>query len=206
MNERTALRALKRKDEEALKWLIDRYSAYVSTIVYNIIGSSMSVSDIEEVTSDVFMALWSNADRIHVGKVKAYLSSVARNTAIKKTREMGRELELSDDVILLSDVDLERDIERKEQAVFIKKAVLALEYPDREIFLRHYYYIQSVAQISEEMGINASTIKTKLRRGREKLKEILLKGGYGLGEEDIGYDGSYTGRFRTDSDRDNCLV
>lgn len=206
MNERSALRALKRKDEAALSWFIDRYSAYVSTIVYNIIGSSMSAADIEEVTSDVFMTLWSNADKIHMGKVKAYLSSVARNTAIKKTREMGREVPLCDDVIIISDVDLERDIEMQEQAVFIKKAVFALQYPDREIFLRHYYYLQSAAQISEEMGINISTIKTKLRRGREKLKEILLKGGYGLGEEDIGNDGAYTGRYRTDSDRDNCLV
>jgi DNA-directed RNA polymerase specialized sigma24 family protein len=30
------------------------------------------------------------------------------------------------------------------------------------------------------MGINPSTAKTKLRRGREKLKEVLLEGGYGV--------------------------
>lgn len=57
------------------------------------------------------------------------------------------------------------------------KAKLALPYPDREIFLRHYYYCQSLKTISQEMDINISTIKTKLHRGRKKLKEIIIKGG-----------------------------
>lgn len=185
VNEKSALRALKRGDETALAWFIDRYSAYVSTIVYNIIGSAMTVSDVEEVASDVFITLWSNADKIHPDKIKAYLSGIARNKAKKKTREIGREIPLCEDIVIISDIDLERDFEQQEQARFIKQAVFAMQHPDREIFLRHYYYCQSVSQISDEMGINISTVKTKLRRGREKLKEILREGGYGLGKENI---------------------
>lgn len=49
VDEREALKKLKRKNESALEWFIDRYAAYVNTIIYNIIGSSMSSSDIEEV-------------------------------------------------------------------------------------------------------------------------------------------------------------
>ena len=185
MNEKNALLALRHKDEKALAWFIDRYSAYVSTIVYNIIGSSMAASDIEEVTSDVFITLWSNADKIHPDKIKAYLSGIARNKAKKKTREIGHEIPLCDDIVIISDIDLEYDFEEQEQASFIKQAVFAMQHPDREIFLRHYYYYQSVSQISDETGINTSTVKTKLRRGREKLKEILRKGGYDLGKENI---------------------
>lgn len=185
VNEKSALRALKRGDETALAWFIDRYSAYVSTIVYNIIGSAMTVSDVEEVASDVFITLWSNADKIHPDKIKAYLSGIARNKAKKKTREIGREIPLCEDIVIISDIDLERDFEQQEQARFIKQAVFAMQPPDREIFLRHYYYCQSVSQISDETGINISTVKTKLRRGREKLKEILREGGYGLGKENI---------------------
>lgn len=185
VNEKSALRALKRGDETALAWFIDRYSAYVSTIVYNIIGSAMTVSDVEEVASDVFITLWSNADKIHPDKIKAYLSGIARNKAKKKTREIGREIPLCEDIVIISDIDLERDFEQQEQARFIKQAVFAMQHPDREIFLRHYYYCQSVSQISDETGINISTVKTKLRRGREKLKEILREGGYGLGKENI---------------------
>jgi RNA polymerase sigma-70 factor (ECF subfamily) len=45
--------------------------------------------------------------------------------------------------------------------------------PDQEIFLRHYYYCQSVAVIAEKMKMNPSTIKTRLKRGREKLRQYL---------------------------------
>lgn len=180
MNEKAALRALRRGDEEALTWLIERYCAYVSTIVHNIIGAFMAQGDVEEVVSDVFLTLWTNADRVRPGKLKAYLSGTARNKAREKTREMGRELPLEDDIVVISDVDLERDIQAREQAEFVRKAVLAMPQPDREIFLRHYYYCQSVSRISDETGINASTVKTKLRRGREKLREAIREGGYEL--------------------------
>lgn len=193
VNEKTALRALKHRDETALSWLIDRYSSYVSTIIFNIIGASMTVADIEEVASDVFLVLWANADKVHPGKLKAYLGAVARNKAKEKTREMGRELPLCDDMIIASDLDLERDVAAQEQAKFIKEAILAMQHPDREIFLRHYYYCQTISLISQEMGMNDATVKSKLRRGREKLRQVLCKGGYDFGNENIGYDGSYTG-------------
>jgi RNA polymerase sigma-70 factor (ECF subfamily) len=48
---------------------------------------------------------------------------------------------------------------------------------EREIFLRYYYYAQTVKEISVKMALNESTIKTKLRRGRIKLKEILTREG-----------------------------
>lgn len=81
MDEKAALRALKHGDEAALAWMIDRYAAYVSTIVYNIIGASMTTADVEEISSDVFFTLWTNAKKVCPGKAKAYLSGIARNKA-----------------------------------------------------------------------------------------------------------------------------
>ncbi len=42
VNDVSALRALKRGDEKALEWIIDRYSSYVSTIIANILGAFMT--------------------------------------------------------------------------------------------------------------------------------------------------------------------
>ena len=178
MDERRALRGLTKQDETALAWFIRRYAPYVNTIVFNILGNAMSLGDVEEVSSDVFLVLWKNADRVRPGKVKAYLSGVARNMARDRLRQSGRELPLEEDILEVSDRDMERDLEIREQAALVNRAMLNMEYPDREIFLRHYYYGQSLSQIAEEMEMNLSTVKTRLRRGRDKLKDALRKGGF----------------------------
>lgn len=59
----------------------------------------------------------------------------------------------------------------------MRRAVNTLGDPDREIFLRHYYYAQTVSEISHQMRLNESTVKTKLRRGRARLRAILLRWG-----------------------------
>jgi len=51
--------------------------------------------------------------------------------------------------------------------------VLSMTQPDKEIFLRFYYYCQSISVIAEKMGMNQSTVKTRLKRGREKLRQHL---------------------------------
>ena len=172
------LKKLKHKDESAHVWFIERYAAYVNTIIYSIIGNSMSMEDVEEVSSDVFYTFWVNAKRVKPDKVKAYLSGVARNKAKEYTRKIRREVPIEEDLLIVSGENLEHTFEIREQAIFIKKTILALPYPDREIFLRHYYYYQPLTIISREMNINISTVKTKLRRGRKKLKEIIIEGGY----------------------------
>ncbi len=85
MREWEALQRLAKKEETALIWVIERYSGYVSTVVYNVIGANMTLSDVEEVTSDVFCTLWANGDRVAPGKLKAHLSGIARNKALEKT-------------------------------------------------------------------------------------------------------------------------
>ena len=178
MDEHKALRELKCKNEKALIWFIDRYSAYVNTIIYNIIGSSIPGVDIEEISSDVFFTLWMNAEKISHGKTKAYLGGIARNKAKERLRKAGMELPLEDDVLLISNDNPEKAFQDQELAKFLQKAILAMQQPEREIFIRHYYYYQPISLIAEEMHINLSTVKTRLHRGRKRLKEKLSEGGY----------------------------
>ena len=73
-------------------------------------------------------------------------------------------------------------LEEREQAELVRRALGELERPDRELFVRHYYYGQTVARAAEEMGMNLSTAKSRLRRGWERLKEALRKAGYDVEE------------------------
>ena len=173
MNDAKALRALQKGSEDALSWIIDRYSAYVYTVAFHIVGQSMSPADAEEVAADVFAALWNHAENIKPFSLKSWLGTVARNTAKNKLRAAGQTLPLEDNILILEKDSAEEELLRREQNRLVQEAVLAMPYPDRDIFLRHYYYGQKLDAIAQEMDMNLSTVKTRLRRGREKLRSIL---------------------------------
>ena len=173
MTEERALKELQKGSEKALAWFIDTYTPYVTTVIYNVIGSSMDMSDVEEVAADVFYKLWMNADQVYA--VKGFLGTVARNLAKNKCRSLGKELPLEEAVLSAEGLSPEAELEREEQSQAVRLAVMGIREPDREIFLRHYYYCQTQEAISREMGINLSTVKTKLRRGRERLRSVLTR-------------------------------
>lgn len=178
MEEHKALKKLQAGDEQALCWFIDRYTAYVSTIVHSVIGAVLSRADVEEVTADVFLALWQNREKVQPGKCKAYLSALARNTALNRLRQRRQELPLEDDRITITVSAPEQAYTRKELAALVRQSVQALPWPDREIFLRHYYYCQRVKEIADALGMKESTVKTRLCRGRELLRRSIQEGGY----------------------------
>ena len=135
----------------------------------------MDLADVEEVASDVFYALWENARKVY--SVKGYLGTVARNMAKNKLRSLDWDLPLEEKILVVAGDNPETALEEREKAKAVKRAVLRMPYPEREIFLRHYYYCQTVREISQVMHLNESTVKTKLRRGRSRLRAMLLRWG-----------------------------
>lgn len=171
MTEGKALKALRKGSETALCWFIDHYTPYITTIVHNILGSAMDMADVEEVTADVFFCFWENASKI--SSPKGYLGTIARNKAKNKLRQLGKTLSLEEDLLILECTTPEQVLTQKELSATVREAVFSMEYPDRDIFLRFYYYCQTLEEISKEMEIPLSTVKTRLRRGRCKLKDKL---------------------------------
>ena len=53
------------------------------------------------------------------------------------------------------------------------QAVESMGEPDREIFLRFYYLFQTMEEIALQMRMPLGTVKTKLYRGRKRLKAML---------------------------------
>lgn len=175
MTEAKALRLLQQGSADALQWFIRKYTPYVSTVIYNIIGSSMSISDTEEVTADVFFALWENAQKVKAGSVRGYLGSIARNKAKNKFREAGFDLPLEEELYISEDLPLEEQFLEKELQNIVKREVMDMVQPDREILLRYYYYYQPIARIAQEMGMSMANVKVRLYRARNTLKSTLSK-------------------------------
>lgn len=173
MTDAKALAQLQTGDQQALEWFIDRYSAYVGTIVNNILQDSMGQADVEEVTADVFVTLWKSAAKLLPLNLKGYLGRVARSLALQKLRERTQELPLDEDILVLEEDSLIDKLDQEARDRIIREAVLAMPQPDREIFLRFYYYCQTISVIAEKMDMNPSTVKTRLKRGREKLRKHL---------------------------------
>ena len=124
--------------------------------------------------------------RLRPEQIRGWLGKVARNRALNRLRASREVLALEEDVLCLAEDGPQRLLEEREQAELVRRALGELERPDRELFVRHYYYGQTVARAAEEMGLNPSTAKTRLRRGREKLKEHLRKAGFCVEEaEDL---------------------
>ncbi len=173
MNDADALKRLQSGDQQALEWFIERYCGYVSTIVNNILKDSMSQSDVEEVTADVFVTLWKSAVKLVPLNLKGYLSRVARSLALRKLREQTRDLSLEEDILIIEEDAVIEKLDQEERDRQVRDAVFSMPQPDREIFLRHYYYCQTISVIAEKMKMNPSTIKTRLKRGRERLAQHL---------------------------------
>ena len=73
----------------------------------------------------------------------------------------------------------------KERCEALARALGALPEEDREIFYRFYDLSQTTAQIADELHLNASTVRSRLMRGRETLRKLLSKGGL-FHEDDVG--------------------
>jgi RNA polymerase sigma-70 factor (ECF subfamily) len=160
---------------------MDKYYNYVFTIIYNIVRESATIEDVEEIAADVFVKLWNNRNKLDpkYKSIKPYLASISRNTTINYLKTMGDiELPLEEDFLILDIDEVEEKILDKELSKMLNQCIKELEEPDREIIIRYYFFYEKVKDIAVKLDMNESTVKTKLFRSREKLKNMLVKGGF----------------------------
>ena len=167
------VKRLKRGDLSALEAVIDRYTPYVSAVIRNQLRSFSRREDVEELTADVFTALWKHRTRLTTDHLRSFLGTAARNRARSFLRSLGSPPLDLEDAVLLSDAQAERFSDRTELKAALQTALDALNETDREILLRYYFYGETTAEIAERLSFKAETIKSRLRRGREKLKQKL---------------------------------
>ena len=169
VDESKLLMQLQKRHKNSINQAIEVYTPYLSTVLYNMVGNGLPKEDIEEIVSDVFVVLWKNAEYIDLSKgtLRSYIAATARNLALKRLNKKKDYTNLDDIEIPIED---EFTVDNKKS---IWDAVMRLGEPDNEIFVRFYKYDEKLKDISKATGLNVSTIKTKLSRGKRKLKKLL---------------------------------
>ena len=175
IDEQYLIQQIKTGSQKALETVIDRYGSYVKVIAINIIKPPMTDADVEEVVSDVFLTLWNHPGDPDRGSLKGYLAAITRNKARDRLRRFHIEIPLENDFLEVPVEDSCRQIELAQLKQALKQMVDRLEEPDRTILLRYYYFYQKTDAIARDMGMNPATVRTKLARSRQKLKEWLTQ-------------------------------
>ncbi len=178
--DRDLLRKIRWKDQRGLEEAVSQYAGYVGAVVRRALGSAGNERDVEELVSDTFVTLWQKAGGLRDdSNLKFWLAVVARNLAFKQLGKL-RPTEPLEAAQLFSGENLAEDLERREEQLKIRDLVEGLEPLDREIFLRFYFWQHRIDKIAGEMGLTVSTVKSRLRRGRAKLRKAMEKGGVDL--------------------------
>ena len=170
-DEAELLQRLRNREKNSIDEAIRIYTPYLSTVLYHMAGNSLPKEDIEAIVADVFVVLWKNAERIDLqkGTLRSYLAAVARNFALKRINR-------KTDHTVLEDIELSdgKDfIEENFHNNYVWETVMSLGEPDSEIFVRRYKFDEKIKDISKAMGLNISTVKTRLSRGKRKLRKML---------------------------------
>ena len=172
------LRRLRNGDAKALEEIMTRYGHYVSAVISNVLGTFATAEDTEEQSSAVFYSLWTHRAGLRTDNLRGWLAAAARNEARAFLRRRHFETVDIEDYIEVDDRRVEDNMWQSAKLTMIRNTLDVLDEASREIFIRHYYYDQTAAAIAQAMGMNVSTVKSRLQRGRERLRGELIKGGF----------------------------
>lgn len=172
------------RDESAIKKTEEKYGKYCYTIAYRILYNN---EDSEECVNDTFFGAWNSIPPNRPKMLSTYLGKITRRTALniwrrKDTLKRGQgviEVSLNELEDCVADTDFIDKFEKGSDLTSIINYFLnGLSEEARIVFLRRYYYMDSIEQISKELLISKSKVTSMLFRLRKSLRDLLV-------EEDI---------------------
>lgn len=171
------------RNETAISETKAKYGNYCYSIAYNILKNN---EDAEECENDTYLEVWKNIPPQKPKIFSAYLGTITRQKAIDKWRRKtankrgGGEIQLSLQELencISDDKAIGDEIVAEELARRISEFLRTLPQNERNVFIRRYWYFDSIGQISERYGYGQSKVKMMLKRTREKLISELEKEG-----------------------------
>ena len=177
MDEAALIRALQAGDRHALEQAVRLYTHYLTAVSARAMAPDPAREDLEEVVSDTFLALWRFRANLDPERpLRPWLAVAARNLALSRLRRRRETQDLSD---TLPDGRPGPEELAQKEALHrrLRTLVEDMEEPDRTLFLRYYYEEEPLNQIAAQLGLGLSAAKSRLARGRKRLKTRLTEEG-----------------------------
>ena len=174
------------RDEQALEQTAEKYGKRLRNISYGITEDKQTA---EECENDTYFEAWNTIPPQNpVDYLFAFLARIIRHISIDVCRSRSRlkrsaiimELTAEMEECIPAPDDTACKVEYKELGEAISRYLRTLNDEKQMIFIRRYWYLDSVASISRRMSIGQSKVKMTLLRCRNELRENLVKEGYDL--------------------------
>ena len=171
------------RDQTAVSETERKYGKYCFSIANRILGDS---EDASECVNDTFLGAWNSIPPHKPENLRTFLGKITRRISLKKWREKtaqkrgGGNVEISIEELeecIPSGHSVDESLEIKELVNLINSFLETLPVNERRVFLRRYWYFDSIEDISARFGYGNSKVKMMLKRTRDKLLKHLNKEG-----------------------------
>jgi RNA polymerase sigma-70 factor (ECF subfamily) len=167
------LRAVARGDEGALAQVYDRYRLILFGLIVRILHSR---EEAEDVLQEVFLQVWRRAKDFDEARGRAFtwLVTVARSRALDRLRSLGARARLAEAAPPIEYIgDAAADVFQSEQAEVIRRALAQIPVDQRQALFLGYFEGLTQSEIAARLGAPLGTVKTRMRTGMTKLRELL---------------------------------
>lgn len=174
------------RNDQAIRATSEKYGRYCKAIAKNILNSD---EDAEECVNDTYLNAWNAMPTHWPEHLAAFLGKITRNLSFNRykhdraEKRGGGEMAFVLDELMdcVSDIDnVEQIIDRQELIKAVNSFVRGLSAKKRNIFVRRYWYADSVSEIAGDYGILQGNVSKTLERTRKQLKAYLTERGFEL--------------------------
>ena len=172
------------RNEAAIAHTSDKYNAYCQKIAQNILGCR---EDSEECVNDAYLAAWNSIPPQRPDSLATYLGRLTRNISINRYKSLhaarrgGGEFAVSLDELddCIADTLTEQQ-ESEELGRLISEFLYTKPLQVRQVFVRRYFYSDSLGDIADAFGMSLAKVKAMLHRTRASLREHLEQNGINI--------------------------
>jgi RNA polymerase sigma-70 factor (ECF subfamily) len=171
LNEIDVMRRIASRDQHALRELYQEYGKAVYSLAYRIL---QNVVWAEEVTQDTFLKVWDQASRWDSsrGKLRNWLLTIAHFTAIDRLRKERRQPAVHDDEI---NEEVSGVITGWQDGSALHMLVRQLPPEQSTLIQLAFFEGMSHSQIAARLSLPLGTVKTRLRSGLQRLRDLWME-------------------------------